>query len=827
MFKPKGVMFLTLVIMLMAFSCSGPKSDQPLLKAKLPLHLEDHLDAAYIEGSEVPKNVLPAPVEWRFDEPQPGWKPAIPINQTIKPVKVIRTEDALRVILNESNFNPNKQPIGGIYIDLPGWHCEHWAYILVRARTSEKIHDFSIGFNLREQPGTLPRWESPFRNKSEWAPAITDGSVQTYLIRADYTPGEKWEGQWQQLGIWFHALEPASIDILSVKAIPKEALYSDVPVGLSTEVCNDAYRRTLFSHTPGKLEYRVKVPKEGRFDVGLGVLRGDIPITFKIAAIPGSGEEVSLLEEVYSDKEHWAQRSVDLSDFGGKTITLKLEAEAERAGTVSLWAAPTLSGKRATTKPNIILYIIDGASADYMSVYGYNRRTTPNIERLAGEGAVFEHAYSNATWTKVSNPSFMTSQYISVLGGYTGQSSQLPSQAITMAQLMHDEGYQTGVFTTNSYCGTMSGFNQGVDWLREKRAKSKFASARELHKDYWEWRKAHPGQPYWVHFQTTDLHWPWEPEAPFAGLFLSPESRLRYFKWEREVAKAAGLSYPTWPTPRRIPPDAFKKAGINHLEYFENARCLNDEAMAHNDYQLGKLVERLKESGEWEHTLLIIAADHGSWFGIGFYDPIPPLWGPSFRSYEIRIPMIFVWPGHIAPGQRLRQPVSLIDMLPTVLDLADIPAPEGLQGRSLAPLLLGEEGWQSRPIIFDEFYVDPETGGLLGKIEVIDGRWGASLDIDHRPDEKRPQNYRLDPTYSYSGLGPPPPFPVLIYDVWEDPNCLVPLNEKRPDLVEKYTEFLEAKWKEHQELAKRFSRSTDVPLTPEQLRTLRSLGYIR
>jgi arylsulfatase A-like enzyme len=166
-------------------------------------------------------------------------------------------------------------------------------------------------------------------------------------------------------------------------------------------------------------------------------------------------------------------------------------------------------------------------------------------------------------------------------------------------------------------------------------------------------------------------------------------------------------------------------------------------------------------------------------------------------------------------------------MLPTVLDLVDIPAPEGLAGQSLAPLLLREEGWQSRPVIFDEFYVDPETGGLLGKIGVIDGRWGASLDIDHRPDEMRPANYRLDATDPYSGLGPPPPFPVLIYDVWEDPDCLVPLNENRPDLVEKYTEFLEAQWKEHQKLAKRFLRSEDAPLTPEQLRTLRSLGYIR
>jgi arylsulfatase A-like enzyme len=824
--KRKGVLFFTIAIILIGDSCSGPESDLQVITAELPLHLEEHIDVAGIEGSEVSEDLL-VPVQWDFDTLQSDWKPVIPLQPSFAPARVTYSDNALRVAISEANQYPGRPfMLGCIYTDLPEWHPEHWESILVSLRTEDEIVGLQLAFNIREQLGATPREQSPFVLYSDGCNVVKDGQVHTYMLQVGRSNWER-DAVLEQLIVMILAREPGNVDILSVKAIPKEALYSDVRVGLSTEVCDDSHRRTLFSHAPGKLDYRVKVPDEGRFDVGLGVLRGDIPVTFKIAAIPRGAEEESFLEEVYSNTENWAQRSIDLSKFAGETITLRLETEAEPAGTVALWAAPTLSGKRATTKPNIILYIIDGASADYMSVYGYNRRTTPNIERLAEEGAVFEHAYSNATWTKVSNPSFMTSQYISVLGGFTGQSSQLPHQAMPMAQFMHDTGYQTGVFTTNAYCGAMSGFDRGVDWLNEKWARSNFASARELHKDYWEWRKAHPGQPYWVHFQTTDLHWPWKPEAPFAGLFLSPESRLRYFEWEREVAKAAGLSYPTWPTPRRIPPDAFKKAGINHLEYFENARCLNDEAMAHNDYQLGKLVERLKAAGEWEHTLLIITADHGSWFGIGFYDPIPPLWGPRFRSYETHIPMIFIWPGHIAPGQRLSQPVSLIDMLPTILDLVDIPEPEGLQGQSLAPLLLGKEGWQSKPIIFDEFYFDPETRDLVGKIEVIDGRWGASLDIDHRPEELRPQNYRLDTTYPSSRLGPPPPFPVLIYDVWEDPDCLTPLNENRPDLVEKYTVFLEAKWNEHQEHAKRFLHPEDAPLTPKQLRTLRSLGYIR
>jgi arylsulfatase A-like enzyme len=158
----------------------------------------------------------------------------------------------------------------------------------------------------------------------------------------------------------------------------------------------------------------------------------------------------------------------------------------------------------------------------------------------------------------------------------------------------------------------------------------------------------------------------------------------------------------------------------------------------------------------------------------------------------------------------------MIDLLPTILDLVGIPAPELMQGQSLAPLLLEEEGWEPRPIIFDEFYLDMEV--LVGNIEVIDGRWGASLCIDPRPDEKKTPIYRL---------GPLSPTPLLLYDIWNDPNCHVSLNEERPELVKKYTKFLEAKWKEHRELAKRFSGSMQGRLTPEQLRTLRSLGYIR
>jgi arylsulfatase A-like enzyme len=306
--------------------------------------------------------------------------------------------------------------------------------------------------------------------------------------------------------------------------------------------------------------------------------------------------------------------------------------------------------------------------------------------------------------------------------------------------------------------------------------------------------------------------------APFAGLFVNPELRDRFYEWERRLAKAAGLRGPIWVGPWEYPPEAFAKTGISRMAFFDVARSLYDEVMAHNDYQLGQMVERLKASGEWEHTLLIVAADHGSGQGLGLFDPLPPRWGPNLRSFRSRVPLIVVWPERIAAGQRFNQPVSMVDMLPTILDLAGLPAPEVLQGQSLAPLLLGKDGWEPRPVILDEFYVDWDTGELSGLIEVVDGRWGASLRIAPSKEEGEEQE------------APPErrrPVPLLVYDLWNDPYCLRSLHEDRPDLVEKYTQFLEAQWEAHRALAQRFTKTGETPLTPEQIRTLRSLGYVQ
>ena len=123
---------------------------------------------------------------------------------------------------------------------------------------------------------------------------------------------------------------------------------------------------------------------------------------------------------------------------------------------------------------------IDAGAADSMSVYGYNRRTTPNLERLAAEGAVFEYAYSNSSWTRPSTLSLLTSLQHSVLGGLRNGRNTAPDEVLTLAKHLHRAGYQTAFFTSNANAGTMSGLERGIDVLREAGVDNNATSSVEL-----------------------------------------------------------------------------------------------------------------------------------------------------------------------------------------------------------------------------------------------------------------------------------------------------------------------------------------------------------
>ncbi len=202
---------VAVLVGLVSFGCGDRESARVILTADVPLHLEDHLDGATIEGSEIPTDV-PEALEWRFDEPQPEWKPVGYAEST--PVRLTRLDDALRVDITEANYRTAETGIrvheGYVYIDLPDLRPEDWGYVSVRVRAQPGISSVGLLFNLtdRSDPSQspasffMPAGGWPLRYFGDETPLIADGSDHTYLLQVGRQE-EDWDEPWKQLGLRF------------------------------------------------------------------------------------------------------------------------------------------------------------------------------------------------------------------------------------------------------------------------------------------------------------------------------------------------------------------------------------------------------------------------------------------------------------------------------------------------------------------------------------------------------------------------------------------------------------------------------------------------
>jgi len=785
------------------------------------LHLEEHLAGAVVSGSEVPVDVVRS-VDWNDDDLVEGWAATGSEGRfdwlAEEPGLVSAGDGALQLTADARHRNAR----GGysVLVTTPadGWVASEWSHIVVRARTADRVWvDVVVGTD-----------EEAFINGTQ---IIRDGQVHTY--RLDVPRGSARVGSLDWIGVGFFADAPGSLEILSVSAVSKRGVYADEGrVGVLPEWREFHRRPALFAHAPGRLEFRVRVPSGGRLAAALAVPFPDPPITFRVLSID-AGQETLVAEETVSDPAAWISLTADLSRWAGREVSLVLETDAGAEGGIGLWGTPTVSGEAAGDRPNVILYVIDGGGADFMSLYGYSRRTTSNLERLAGEGVVFEYAHSNSAWTRSSTPTFLTSLHHSVVGASNWDS--IPTAAVTMAEHFRRSGYQTALLTTNFWAGNVSSGGRGLDVLREQEVDENRASSAELHRNFSDWREAFPGDPYFVHFQTTDVHEPFQSVAPFRGLYVTPERHARFEAWWKDLWEVFNL----WEIMLETGDvsgayhASLDSIGVDPKTFFSTQRDLYDETMAQQDHQIGRLVQRLKMSGEWDNTVLIVTADHGhpagsySRFGRELIDPPPERWEGAFLdSYRTRVPLLIVAPGRLEGGRRVLERVSLIDLLPTVLELVGLPPPEIMQGQSLVPLMTGTEGWEPRPVILEQYQTDSRSGLERGHIEVIDGRWGASLEI--YPDIPDSVEFRPDGPQRAARLHDPDAPRLLLYDVLEDPLATRNVNDEHPDLVAKYTEFLERQRAAHESVRQLIAPSEgQVELTPEQLETLRSLGYIQ
>jgi arylsulfatase A-like enzyme len=421
---------------------------------------------------------------------------------------------------------------------------------------------------------------------------------------------------------------------------------------------------------------------------------------------------------------------------------------------------------------NVLLLILDAGRAQSIGTYGYGRPTTPEIDRIASEGVVFERAYTPAVYTLGAMSSLWTSQYPDRHHSEVSFSARLPKNRLTLAQLLASQGIHTAGFVANAVAGAGFGFDRGFAEFHEV-FRTLGSRGDVFRQALPPWLAANRGRRFFAYLHFREPHFPYDPEPPFDTKFG-----------------------PDGPIPKTLRRDAsfFTDVNQGRRPFGEAARehlvRLFDGNLAFADQEVGALRKAMEKEGLWDRTVVIVAADHGEelferrWIGhnVHLYEP------------SVHIPLIVRFPKGVGPaGRRVAALADLLDVAPTIADILGARGEGGsdreFQGRSLLPVIEGAPG---KPAVLCRTVWDRPRYALR--------------------DEKYKYLY-----YTQTGE-------EWLYDLESDPGETRDVGPAEPLRAAYYREALHA-WTLR--LARRGpAASEQAELTCDQCENLRALGYV-
>lgn len=420
-------------------------------------------------------------------------------------------------------------------------------------------------------------------------------------------------------------------------------------------------------------------------------------------------------------------------------------------------------GPAPASSPNVIVLCVDAMRPDHLSAYGYSRRTTPNLEKLASEGVLFRNAFANSCWTRASVATIFTSMYPSS-HGVNEIGSGLAESLTTLPELFREQGYATGVFSANAFVSPAFGYHQGVDRFvgqevsifnelilghlarpmrkfspvlaeayarleagtfpfdSEGRVKMK---AERLQGSVLKWVQGLEGRPFFAYVHYMDAHSPYELPAEFQTLF----------------APGRGPHETGFPLNEGFRPLVGPQKALQPGR-LENLVAQYDGSIAFADRAIGGLLDRLREMGLYDRTIVVVTADHGE----EMYEHEGWGHGKSLFEEVIRVPLILRAPGRLPSGTEVSQPARHVDLMPTLLDLCGIRRVPGAEGRSLVPPARGEPAAEV-PVYAEVLHGNTRAETVRqGKWKLIEIRSHSEkarllFDLEQDPMERQP----LDP----------------------------------------------------------------------------------
>ena len=445
-------------------------------------------------------------------------------------------------------------------------------------------------------------------------------------------------------------------------------------------------------------------------------------------------------------------------------------------------------GEKVKDRLNVLLISIDTLRPDHLGCYGYGKDTSPNIDALADRGAIFLNTVSSTCWTLPAHMSLLTGTDISV-HGVANDGISLHRGIPLLAEILQQKGFSTAAFCSSPYLNPAFGFDRGFDVYHNTDLDEKgfedtiFLEDRdqwqEVHEEVTsprierlavDWLNQHKDEQFFLFLHMWDPHFDFVPPPPYNTRFDSDYKgnvTSKHFMFNNDINEKMA--------PRDL----------------EHIIALYDGEIAFTDHHLGLVFDRLKELGLFDKTLIIVTGDHGE----EFFEHGNKGHRITLYDESVKIPLIVILPGRDLKGKKIADQAGIIDIASTILDYLGLPVKLPMHGRSLLPLLEGEDIDDTNPLLLE----------LEDKLRALrTNRYKLLFNIEHRQ--------------------------TVILDLEKDPK------ETHRKLVTSIPEWTEAnrefysRLEADQILEERFRKGETgqaVKLSEEQIERLKALGYIK
>ena len=413
---------------------------------------------------------------------------------------------------------------------------------------------------------------------------------------------------------------------------------------------------------------------------------------------------------------------------------------------LATWCLTACGGPQGERAPNVILISVDSLRADHTSLIGYERRTTPELERFAEDAVVYTKAQAQASWTRPSYRSMLTGRWNSDLSSLhredgksnTGSLTEvydnpfgIPSDAPTLAGLLQDSGF--GFITVGraqnhnlsrdfNFGSGFHSYDAGAGLMASAVLEQALEALDELADD---------DDPFFLFVHFEQAHYPFPSEAPYSTMWSKGEEEAiplakinQLMSRKRIVLERKGS-----------PLAQFSEEELRF--HAEQLPLLYDRSIAEVDANIGLLLQALRDRELYAESLILFNSDHGEEFGEH------GRWGHghSLKQELLHIPLAIKYPASMQiPAARIEQPVSNLDLLPTILAAVGLGTEhDWVHGRDLNPKLLSP----SHPFPISE--AGPDHGiGRGGSLSIRGPRYKLTYHFDDPiPGERREEAYDL------------------------------------------------------------------------------------